>query len=354
MTQKKYLIAGLVTIIILGPFCVSMATKHRHKDTTIKISQPAIPVEATKVTATNIPNQVHSLGSLYADQSVTISSEVDGRVHKLFFQDGQQVAQGMPIIQLDNAKDQANYDSVTAALNVARNKYNRAQKLWNEGAVSKQDLEQLKADVETKSADVKSAQVALQQKELTAPFSGTLGAFNTQEGDFISKGNALVTLVNTKELKVKYTLPEVLRPQLQRNQQVAITTAAYPNKKFYGTVTFIAPAVDVATRSIGIHAEINNDQGLLAPGMFVQVTQSINVQKGALVIPEQAIIADVSGYTIFVIRDGKAHKTNIKLGARVAGMAQVLNGLQLGDLVVTAGQQKLSDNDTVQIINNQQ
>lgn len=343
-TFRKFLLMAWAIIFM----CPTFAVKPNNKTKTMQ-TEP-IPVEVVTVKTATIPEQVEALGSLTAPQSVNVSSEVDGRIAKIFFKDGQDVAKSMPIIQLDNAADQAGYDSAVAALKVARNKYNRSQQLWAQGGISKQELEQLKADVETKESNLKSAQVALNQKELTAPFNGTLGSFQANEGDFIKAGTVLVTLVNTKELKVEYSLPESVRPNLQLDQHVQITTRAYPKQVFYGTVTFISPQVDVATRSIAIQAQVPNDKGLLSPGMFVNVAQNIKEIKDALVIPDQAITADVQGYSVYIIKDGIAHFTTVKVGVRLAGQAQILSGLRTGDVVVTAGQQKLQDGNPVKIV----
>lgn len=310
----------------------------------------AISVEVAKVIQAPVPKQIEALGSLVANQVATISSEVDGRVEKIYFKDGQQVAEGMPIIQLDDAKDKADYDSAIAALNVAKNHYSRAQLVFNEGAISKQDLEQLKADVESKSADVKTNLVSLNQKKLTAPFLGSLGAFKVHEGDFISKGDELVTIVNIDKLKVTYAIPEVLRPELKLGQQVEIKSHAYPKKTFYGTVTFISPSIDVATRSVQIQAQVNNDDNLLSPGMFVSIIQDISIEKTALIIPSQSLVADLQGYQVYKITNNTAELTRVEIGTQFNGKAQVTKGLKEGDIIVIAGQQKLEDGSKVSVV----
>jgi membrane fusion protein (multidrug efflux system) len=220
--------------------------------------------------------------------------------------------------------------------------------LLNE-AISQQEYEQLKADMESKESDVKMAQAALNQKQIKAPFSGILGAFTVQEGDYIKAGQALVTLVNTQELEADYTIPQKYVPQLKEGQLIQLTVSAYTDKTFYGTVNFISPTVDSTTRAVVLHATVDNKNGLLSPGMFIQVTQQIGISHDVMVVPEAAVLADVKGYYVFKVVKNQALQTYIDMGDRVEGVVEVLKGLKVGDVVVTAGQQKLQDGSAIKI-----
>ena len=336
--------------LILGSLFLSVADARAKKPITPGSSAAnPIPVVVATVNQEAIPQQVDALGSLKALEAITVSSEVSGRVAQIFFKDGQQVAKGMPIVQLHNAQDLASYQSAVTALNLAKVKYQRAQLLLNEGGISQQDVDQLRADVENSAATVDSSSAALGEKELTAPFNGTLGAFQVEVGDYVNQGQPLVTLVNRDQLEVVYSLPEQYLSALKLAQIVMVRSNAYPNKSFQGTVTYVAPSVDEATRSIGIQATIDNKEGLLSPGLFVHVTQTIGIDNNALVVPEEAVTASVKGYTVYKVVNGQARLTLVQLGVHFNGQVQVTQGLSLKDVVVTAGQQKLQDGSYVAI-----
>ena len=159
-----------------------------------------------------------------------------------------------------------------------------------------------------------------------------------------------MSLVNINQLKAEYSVPQRFKPELKLDQSVKIISNAYPKKHFLGTVTYISPSVNKATRSIAIQAVVHNDKKLLSPGMFVQVAQTLSENKKALVIPAQALTASIQGYQVYKVVDSKAELTNVGVGVRKDGKAQILKGLSLGDTVVIAGQQKLQDGSPVKIV----
>lgn len=343
---------NIILLLILGIFpldnVVVAADSKSTQATATNDGQPAIVVNVSKVVSGDIPNTIEALGGLTAMQKVTISAETSGRVSVINFKNGQQVAKGMPIVQLDNQQAEADYQSAVTAYHLASQKYERSKTLVDE-AISKQALAVLKADVATKQAAVQSKLADLNEKEVVAPFSGTLGAFSVQVGDYVNAGVPLVTLVNSSVLRADYNLAEDVLPQLKHGQLVAVTTSAYPHKKFYGTVTFISPTISQDSRMVAVQAQINNKNNLLAPGMFVRISQQVGEIKNAILIPSAAVSADIKGYFVFVVKGNKVVQTYIKTGMHSGTNTQVLQGLDVGETIVVAGQQKLQDGSTIEI-----
>lgn len=308
-----------------------------------------IVVNVTKSTTLDVPEFIQALGTLSAVDSVTLSSEVSGRIAKIYFKNGQTVGAGMPVLQLDNSKDQATYDSYVAELDLSRHKYERAALLLNQ-AISAEELETLKANVAADEANVKSGLVGLNQKEIQAPFAGVLGAFNVQVGDYVSAGDPLVSLVNSSRLRVDFNIPQDLVSKLKQGQLVNITVDAYPHKIFYGTVSFIAAIVSKDTRSIAVEALVPNPQNLLSSGMFVHVAEQVSITKNAIVVPQDAVLADITGYYVYVVHANKVSKVYVQLGTHVGTLVQITNGLSSGETIVSAGQQKLSDGSIVAVV----
>lgn len=333
----------LVLVLWLWP-----RDSHAAKKNIVIQTQP-VPVKTVPVAIQTIPQAVGTLGSLSALQVATISAQGDGRITAIHFKDGQQVASGMPIVQMDDAQAQADYVTAVAAWQVALTKYNRSKLLINE-AISLQDLAALKADMDSKNAAVHSTQAALNAKQIIAPFSGVLGAFQVAQGDYVSAGSAIVTLVNSQQLKADYKLAQDLKAQLQLGQLVAITTDAYPGKVFYGTVNFISPTVNQDTRSIDVEATIANKDLLLSPGMFVQVSQQIGKITNAMVIPDNALQADIKGYYVYKVVNNHAVQTYVQAGQHLTGQVQIISGLQPTDIVISQGQQNLDDGSLVQVM----
>ena len=344
LTKRNVFIIIPILIALLIFWVLAKADKSPEKN-----QAPAILVEAAIVKNGLIPKQVESVGSLKAIEEVNITSEVDGRVTQIFFKDGQAVAKGMPIIQLDNIKAKADLESAQTVLKLSQKTYERYQALFKEGGVSQQQLDQQRSDVESKEAAVKNTIAALNQKQIQAPFDGELGAFPMNEGAYINKGETLVKLVNKRKLKVEYAIPEIYLPLLKIGQPVLVSVDSYPGRTFAGQVTFIAPSIDKLTRTVSVQATVPNEEGNLSPGMFVHISQIISEQRETIVIPEQAVIASLQGYTVFKIIEGKAVAIKVTIGERYNGMIEIKQGLAVEDTIVIAGQQKLDDGTFVTI-----
>ena len=351
INKTRFVMSGLLmACVCVGLFLsVGQADNKSQKKNNKQITttEPVL-VNAIKVSTAPMPKAVSSLGTLEAIRHVTISSETDGKVSNIYFKNGDQVTKGMPIAQIDNQQEQAAYQKAVTVLKLDQQKY--ARYLAAGDAISAQDLATQKAQVEQDKADVQSKQADLNQKEITAPFTGVLGTFKISQGDYVSSGDAIVDLVDTSQLQADYSLSEDLLPQLKKNQIVKVTSTAYPNKVFYGTVNYISPSIDQDTRTISVQALLPNSLGDLSPGMFVHISQQIAVNKQALVIPLQAAQADIKGYFVYKIVNGHSVQTPVNLGTRTNTVVQVISGLQLGDEVVSAGAQKLNDGDAVRVI----
>ena len=307
-----------------------------------------VSVKVGRVVLKDIAQTVPSLGSLAATQFASLSALSDGQVTNIYFKNGQAVADGMPIIQLDDSQQKANLDKAKTDFELEQLKYDRSKQLQNE-AFSAQQIAALKADVDKFKASKKAAFAALQQRKVTAPFSGTLSSFKVNVGDYVSQGASLVKLVNNKQLRIDFRVPEVYKPKLQTGQMVKVSSAAYPKKTFIGTVDFVSPLVQDDTRSVAVQALLPNNKALLSPGMFVKVLLTVGTLKNAVVVPDQAVSADIKGYFVYRIDGNIAKQVYITLGQRSSDLAQVLSGLKKGDTVVTAGQQKLEEGSVVSV-----
>lgn len=312
------------------------------------VTVPPVDVQVIAVGSQDLPKEITSLGTLKAPDSVTLSSDVDGHVKQIYFKNGSTVGKGMPVLQLDDTEQQVGYQKAVAKLDADSRLLERQLKAAE--ALSQQQIETTKALVESDKADVKAKQAALNRMKIVAPISGVLGSFAFNVGDYIKSGDPIVTLVNTAQLRVDYDVPADDVNLLQRGQSVSVTSDSYPNKMFTGSVTYISPSVDPSTRTIAVQALLPNQKSLLRPGMFVHIEQEVSMQKGALVVPQMAIIAGVKGYSVYVVENSRAVQKPLMLGNRFKNMVVVKSGLQLGDKVVVSGQDKLQDGGAVNVL----
>jgi len=306
-------------------------------------------VEAAKVARQPLPQTITAVGSLRSDESVTLRPEVAGRVNAILFKEGQNVRQGMTLVRLDPAINAAEVQQAKANLVLAKSKYDRAVELSQRNFISGQAKDEAENNLRVAEAAVALVEARLAKTEIKAPFSGVIGLRVVSVGDYVKEGADMVNLESIDPLKVDFRVPETYMRQVQPGQTLTVTLDALPGRKFDGKVLAVNPLIDAAGRSVVIRAIVRNADTSLRPGMFTRVNLITKDQQDALVIPEQAIVPQGDEQFVFRIVDGKAARVRVDIGQRRDGKVEVLKGLDLNDMVVTAGQLKLREGMSVTI-----
>jgi membrane fusion protein (multidrug efflux system) len=298
---------------------------------------------------------LYSVGSVVATQGVFVTTEVPGQVEKILFESGHQVAAGDVILQLDDSVDEADLEGLIAQLNLARLQFERARKLLKDRSVSQSEYDQSRAQLDSAEATVASKRALIAKKKIRAPFGGQLGIREVDVGEYLSPGARIVPLQALDPVYVDYTLPERHFDQLAVGQGVRVEVQAYPGRVFEGVISAINPGIDPGTRSVRLRATLENPEQLLRPGMFAEVRTVLPARDDILTLPRTAVTYNPYGESVFVIveQDGQQVVQNrrIKTGEVRAGRVEIIDGLQGGELVVSAGQVKLRNGQPVTIDN---
>lgn len=342
MKKKKFFI---ISLAVLSAVLWWGSKYYSHSGA---VNADTVLVQAKTVQETTLPIETHAIGTLVA-RSVEITPDVAGHVAKILFQDGAFVKQDTPLIQLDDAIYKAKFDSAKARLGYSENNFRRMTLLGKQGAIAKQAIDQADSDLKEKIADAKENEVILNQMKLIAPFDGVVGKSKVNPGDYVTVGQSVVTLTDTKHLHIEFNVPEKYLPLLKLGQNVDIKTAAYPKKIFSGKVAFISPTINTDNRSISLYAEVPNDANLLAAGMFVDVTLSLGSEERVLVVPSRSLVPVAEGMQVYKIVNGKAYASNVVTGKRTEDTIQILQGLSVGDNVITDGQLKVKNGMAVKV-----
>ena len=315
---------------------------------TAPVGTPMV-VEATKVVRQPLPQTITAVGSLRSDESVTLRPEVAGRVNAILFKEGQNVSKGMTLVRLDPAINQAEVQQAKANLVLAKSKFDRAVELSQRNFISGQAKDEAENNLRVAEAAVALVEARLAKTEIKAPFAGVIGLRVVSVGDYVKEGADMVNLESIDPLKVDFRVPETYMRQVQPGQTLTVTFDALPGRKFDGKVLAVNPLIDAAGRSVVIRAIVRNADTSLRPGMFTRVNLITRDDKDALVIPEQAIVPQGDEQFVFRIVDGKAARVKVDIGQRRDGKVEVLKGLNVNDMVVTAGQLKLREGMPVTI-----
>jgi membrane fusion protein (multidrug efflux system) len=310
---------------------------------------PPVAVVATPVKTENLSLEVQALGTAKASESIDVTAKVSNLVTAIRFTEGQQVRKGEVLVELDGEQARADLAVANAALKESTSQLQRSRELHETKVLSDQQIEQIEATQAANLARVASARSRLADTVIRAPFDGRVGLRRVSVGSLVAPGAVITTLDDTRTIKLDFTVPERVVAAMREGLELEATSVAYPGQAFTGKVSSVDSRVDPSTRSVIVRALVPNSQGLLKPGMFMNV----RLARGAtdvLVVPEESLVPEQGDVFVYVVRDNKASKRKIVPGPRTIGSVQVADGLQAGELVVTEGTQKLRDGANVTLV----
>lgn len=308
----------------------------------------SIAVVASQPTKKRFAYEVEALGTLRANESVDITAKVADRVAAIHFKEGQHVAKGAVLIELDNAEAKADLAAAQAAETDSRRQFKRSRELFHTHALSESQLEQLQATLSANEARATAARSRLNDRIITAPFSGRVGLRHVSLGGLVNPGAVITTLDDLSVVKLDFAVPEVFLSTLKPGLSVAARSAAYPDDTFDGRVASVDTRVDPSTRSVAIRALIDNRDGRLRPGMFMTV-KLMRSEGEALMLPEQAVVPENDRHYVFVVNEGQAQKREITIGRRRPGEVEILQGLTADDSVIIDGTLNVHDGSPVRV-----
>ena len=301
-------------------------------------------VVAQPVGRERVAESLSLVGTLEADEMVEIKAEAPGIVERILFEEGQNVAAGDILIELDRQKLESAYQEALANHKLSQTELARSRELREARLISQQEFDQAASREEVDGTIVELRRRQLRDAQVVAPFSGVVGTRNVSPGQVIAREETLTWLVDLDQLKARFNVPERFLGVAQKGQSIAVRVAAYPEREFIGSVYFLAPFVDINTRNIEVKAIVPNPERLLIPGMFANLELTLTIREDALVIPEMAIfrtLEDDQAMVYIVDDQQQAALRTITIGERMAGKIEVARGLEEGDLVITEGTQKI-------------
>ncbi|MCM5680972.1 efflux RND transporter periplasmic adaptor subunit [Schlegelella sp. S2-27] len=315
-----------------------------------------VAVEVGKVETTALTDEAQAVGTLRSRQGVVVRPEVAGRIAALGFRDGQQVRKGQLLVQLDDTLVAAQVKQAQAEVSIARANDQRNRELLAENFVSQAAVDQTAANLQVAEAQLALARAQLERMKIVAPFNGTAGIRLVNVGDYLAAGADIVNLEDLSRVYVDFRLPERYLPQLRIGQSVQVTLDALPQRRFQGRIEAMDPLVDASGRSVLVRASLDNPDGMLRPGMFARVDTVLSTRAKALVVPEEAVLPDAGKqYVIKVVpvQDAQgqparvSQRSEVQTGARRQGRVEILKGVEAGDVVVTAGHQRVARDGTM-------
>lgn len=283
---------------------------------------------------------IEAVGTALARESVEITSKSANTVTAIRFAEGQRVAAGAVLVELDRAQAAAALAEAEAALAESLNQARRGRDLSTTQALSRAQLDQLETNAKTAEARVAAARARLAETVIRAPFSGRTGFRRVSLGGLVTPGAVITTLDDTSLIKLEFTVPQAYLKDLAPGLTVEARVEGLDDRRFEGRVTTLGSRVDPVSRSIAVRAELPNPDGVLRPGLFV----SVRLQASAvptLMIPEEALVPEQGRSYVFVVEDGRAQKREVSTGGREKGSVAVLSGLADDAVLIVEGTQRV-------------
>lgn len=331
-------------------------------------ARPPAVVEIALVEAIPVGTTIEAVGTLDPSERVTIAAEIDGTITEVSFREGDAVA-ALPggerpvlfrlddsILRLEVERAGAARDLAEARAGEARALLGRLERLAAEDAAPAAAVEDARLARTGAEAALREAQAALGLAEerlsratIRAPLDGRLGERSASSGQYVREGVALVDLVVDDPLEVSFRVPERHAPALALGQPVRVSPDDGTGRELAGEVTFISPAADPSTRTIALRARLANPDRTLVAGGFARVRLQVRAPCPSRVIPEEAVVPRGGGLFVYVVEEGRARRVAVRLGERMPGRVEVVEGVSEGESVVRAGHQRIEDGSLVRV-----
>lgn len=304
-------------------------------------------VVAQSAVIREIRDEIEAIGTVEANESVTITARVTDTISKVQFEDGQFVEKGQVLVELTSAQETALLDESLVNLSDAKRQHDRLKDLLQTNSVSESEVDDARARLSAAEARYQSVLASLDDRFVRSPFAGRVGFRRVSEGTLVTPSTPITNLDDLSVVKLDFKIPEVHLKRVHIDLELTAQPAAFPEMSFAATVRTMDSRLDPITRAATVRAIISEPNGFLLPGMLLTV-RLITDQRQALMVPEIALVQRGSQAYVYIIKDGLAEMVQVTHGVRYQGWVEILSGLEVGDNVITEGVIKVRDGSPVQ------
>ena len=302
----------------------------------LSAGEASIPVKGYIVRPMRLDDNIHTTGTLIANEEVELRSEVSGKITKIYFEEGSSVKKGQMLIKINDSELQAQLLQQKYRQELALQREQRQRELLKGNLVSQQEYDIALNELNTMKAGLQLVRAQIEKTEIHAPFDGTIGLKFVSEGSFISTTTRIASLQDVNPIKIDFSVPEKYAGRVQKGAAVKFH-AQGSGKMLEGVVYAVEPKIEQATRTLLLRASSPNPLREMLPGSFAEVELTIQSIPNALTIPAQALIPEMSGQKVYLYKDGRAHSQSVQIGIRTSAAIQVTKGILPGDTIITSG-----------------
>jgi membrane fusion protein (multidrug efflux system) len=337
MKIVKNVIFTAIAVVFLGAVAYKVLwSKPAQATGSGGLTRTSLPVNIIVAKHESFTETVPAIGSIEANESVVLKSEVSGKITGIFFTEGQRVEKGTLLIKVYDDDLQAQLAKAQANLKLTEDVEMRQRQLLDKEANSRQEYDVAFANLQAAQADIALLKAQISKTEILAPFDGTVGFRKVSPGEYITPGIDIASLVNDNPAKIHFTVAEKYSQLLGRNTVISFRMEGQNNER-KATVYAVEPTIDPNTRTLQLKALTPNPNGALIPGAYAKIEVMMETKRNMILIPAQAILSETAGQKVYIYRSGKAQSVMVETGTRTNDRVEITKGVAPGDSVIITG-----------------
>lgn len=329
--------------------------------------KPRVTVQ--ELAARPVEYAVEAAGTIEASEEISIPAGVSGIVDAVSFKQGDRVDEKKILVEIDAEKFRlgedraaAEFDRAKAQADLADTLFSNRLKLYEEGrkqnkdwvteeqmATSRADANKARAELSRSKADLELARRDHRNARVRSPIPGLINQKLVSRGEFVKAETVVATILNVGTLHVRFTVPELESSRLQPGQEIRFAIRSAPGRTFTSRLFYLSQKADPATRSVECKAEVRDPAETLRPGTFAQIRFVTGVQE-SISVPERAVLHTEKGFTVYVTDGRVARVRPVKLGLRIDGQVEILEGVRAGERLVVDGALTLRDGAEIEVV----
>jgi len=338
--MNKTLVTILIVVVVV--FLLALPKLGLFKEdeailsTTSQTNVAALTVEAIVVKPTSFDKKLVVTGTIRANESIEMKSEVSGKITGIYFTEGQAVDRGDLLIKIDDAELLAQFEKQKFNKKLNEDNEFRQRKLLEKEAISQEEYDNALNRLNTTTADIQLLEAQLAKTTIRAPFNGFIGFRYVSEGAYISPSVVIATLYSLNPAKIEFSIPAKHASKVSVRSKIFFTIES-DTTHFSGVVYAVEPQIDASTRTLKIRASTPNPKGKMLPGQFVTIQLVLEHLANSIMVPTEAVVPEQEGNKVYILENGKAKEAKVSAGERTERTLEILSGLNVGDTVLTTG-----------------
>lgn len=309
---------------------------------------PAVPVQGYMVQPQPFRETIFTTGNVLADEEIYIRPETSGRITGIYFEEDSEVRAGDLLVKLNDSELQQELRRISYQINLARIREQRQKELLSRSAIAQEDYDMVLNELNILKAQSDRVQAQIDKMEIRAPFDGKVGLKEVSVGSFVSPEVVISSLQKIDMVKIDFSVPERFRQSIRRGQSVHFRVEGISDP-LEARIYALQPRVDRDTRTFRMRAIAPNPDGRILPGAFARLEVGLSEIDGALLVPSEALVPGMTGFSVYVYENGRARSREIQIGTRTERRVLVREGIAPMDTIITTGLLQIRDGMAVRL-----